>query len=66
MKQIYAILLTFLFSTIIFGALHYYSYGKLVPDKLKMKKDSVAVPEFATDAAEQVKESFYGKFRRSY
>ena len=64
MNQFFAILLTFLICTIMFGALHYYCYGKLIPDKLTKKSDEV-VPT-VTDTAEQIKETFYGGYHPTY
>jgi len=49
-----------------FGALHYYCYGKLIPDKLKKTPTTVSIPAVVEQPAEQAKEAFYGRFSPSY
>ena len=66
MKQIYAILLTFLFTTLLFVGGHYYCYGKLIPDKLKKGTTKIETPEIVDKTTEQVNEPFYDRFRPSY
>lgn len=66
MKQVYAILLTFLIATLMFGGLHYYCYGKLIPDKLKKKTNPISTPEVVDKVADQTTETFYGRFSPSY